>query len=166
MNYKSAIGFCEDPYCERHINYCFVGALREGPVPSVSCDHCAKPLRVKHQRVVRDTGGPVYREVRVEWKYDVKKDIYRNVAVVIDSSLPPTAGTLVVEEPLFRTEKPALGLAERLLASVNLWGERYSSAEFVLDWGDSSNTLPAKLQELAMAIERRENNRRQLEERS
>jgi len=117
-------------------------------------------------KVVRETGlaerisDAPFKEVRVEFDYDLLEDKFRQLAIVRDESIWGTGNKYLLKSPLIKTEKRALKVAEAILGNLQRWDDMFdgegipNTREFVISWDDS---LPEFTRKLAIVADAWEN---------
>jgi hypothetical protein len=82
------------------------------------CSACFQERELILEHTDFTLGTKIFRSVRVEYIYDSKEKTYRNLVVVSDESLPRNAGIYTLQNPLIKTEKLALRMAEKILGHL------------------------------------------------
>lgn len=153
---KRGVGYCLNAMCDDYAKGVFL--LNFDTV--FCCPECrATGL------IVCETGctpneidGALYREVRVEYNYDCTRRIYRDVAIIQDTSIWEEANVYQLQSPLVRTEKRALKIAESILSNLQMVrtisaGEIPNSNEIVVSFDNSKEQFAASMTELGNRLQ-------------
>ena len=118
------------------------------------CSRCRLPgVVVKEVGVYEEISDTApYKEVRVEYNYDIEQERYRDVAIVRDESIWGAANKYILYSPLIRTDKRALKVAESILSNlqqtVSKDDDPPRSAEIVVNFDDPYAIVENKLKAL------------------
>ena len=112
---KRGVGYCLETECEDYAKGTFL--LNHGN--TYYCTRCRILGKIEAERghYVGDTD--IFKEVRVEYNYDVIHNAYQEIAIVRDESLWGRNNVYTLQSPLIKTEKRALKVAEAILANLN-----------------------------------------------
>ena len=149
-NMKRAVGYCENMGCPDLAKGVFL--LNHGR--TFSCPTCHVSGIVEEEKGFYTGTSDIYKECRVEFDFDSRLKVYRQIAVVRDESLPPGCNVYTLHSPLIKTERRALKVAEAILANLNRFrgllgqGDIPKSTEFILSFDDDLQTFCSKVQVL------------------
>jgi hypothetical protein len=145
------VGYCQNTCCEDFGK----GVFLLNHAGAFTCPDCRRAGRIEHETGCFTGDSHVFREVRVEYSYDPETNVYRDVAIVRDTSLWESSSAYTLRSPLVRTEKRALKVAEALLANLNRAAsvidrdEIPCASEAVLSFDDGLATFTERLARLA-----------------
>jgi hypothetical protein len=136
---KRGIGWCIDSECKNwHVS---IYLLNHGPV--FDCQLCGQRGEVCPETYSIKNGRP-FKQVRVEYDFNMTDKRYKAVAIVTDD-LAPGNGVYTLRSPLIRTERRALATAERYLANL-CCGVSANRPEIVLDFDQPRDTWRRNLE--------------------
>ena len=124
------------------------------------CMKCHKAGDLQRESGYAGNAEPIFQEVRLAYDYDPENRIYRTTAIIRDENLTGIHTIYHYTSPTIRTEKPALELAESILATLNqmtelpVKGELPSRYESRLSWDDSPETYQKQLATWSEALRR------------
>ena len=128
---KRGGGYCENLQCDEYFKGVFVMSQ-----DVFHCRRCRCKGYLELERYEYSNEFSVLREVRVEFDFDPLLRKYRNIATATDDELGNHCNVLTVFNPLCRTEKRGLKLAELYFAYISLNGvhvKNLDSKENVID---------------------------------
>lgn len=168
LKYRGVL-ICNNPQCEEFQKQTFALLTgKERAMPLLCLGHTGKSTAYEYapkcgqkrelllENEFYTLGTKLFRQVRVDWEYDVIERRYRNVAIVTDESLPQNAGIYTLQTPLVKTEKRALIVAENILSNLQRQHAAIESArvsaETVLRFDNSKEVFEEQLNRLSSIL--------------
>ncbi len=148
---KRGVGYCEDTDCEDYAKGVFL--LNHGN--TFYCPRCQKLGHVEEERGSAANGALVFKEVRVEYNFELTQRKYREIAIVRDESLWGRNNVYTLQSALIKTEARALKVAEAILANLNRYpgvldgDDIPRTTEVILSWDDSLADFAQKLHQVS-----------------
>jgi len=147
---KRGMGYCQNADCGNPDGI-FLANARE----AFFCGHCGEHGKVETERGFHTGKAGIFKEVRVEYKFDPSKGRYREVAIVRDESLPTSYDVYTLRSPLIKSKKRALRLAETLFLNLNHCRRQRDTikmpraGEMILSFDDDLALFRQRLQQLS-----------------
>jgi hypothetical protein len=149
---KRGVGYCENINCDNYLKDIFV--INQD---RFFCPRCREKGFIEVEKYSYSNDFSVIREVRVEFDYDPLKRCYRSIAIATDNELGSHCNVLTVQNPLCKTEKRGLKLAELYFAYVSLNGvgvKNLNSTENTIDFGAPPEIFKEQLRHVSEKWER------------
>lgn len=148
MRMKRAVGFCYNEQCEDVAKGVFL--LEHGD--KFYCPTCRQRGTIEREAGEWSGEGEQFSEVRVEFAYCPLEMNYKGLAIVKDESVPG-GKVYTLRSPLIKTDKRALNVAERMLATLCLSpvveGEIPNSVEQILSLDATRSEFTQELSRLS-----------------
>lgn len=115
MRTRRAVGYCLNEKCEEMTK----GVFLLNHERAFYCPNCRVSGFIEKETGYAEGNAEVFREVRVEFCFEPIEREYKGIAIVRDEGLQSVnSNVYYIRSPLIRTEKRAMTVAERTLASL------------------------------------------------
>ncbi len=147
------MGYCQNADCG-NLDGIFLANARE----AFFCGCCGKQGKVETERGIHIGKTGIFKEVRVEYKFDRTKGRYREVAIVRGEGLPANYDVYTLRSPLINSRKRALRFAEMLFMNLNhcrRQGDRSKmprAGEIILSFDDDLTLFRQRLHQLSARL--------------
>ncbi len=148
---KRGLGYCENTECEDYVK----GVFLLNHDDTFGCPRCRQPGKIEKERGFSTGNSDSFKEVQVEYNFDLIHRIYREIAIVRDESLWGPNNVYTLQSPLIKTARRALKAAEAILANLNRYPGPLSgddilrTTETMLSFDDDFDEFSRKLQQLS-----------------
>ena len=152
---KRGIGYCINEECEQVYRDTFVVS----PSGCYRCTRCGVEGKTETERGYYKGYSDIFNEVRVEFNFDTRIEVYREIAIVRDEFLSGDHNVYTLHAPLTKSPERALKIAESLLGNLNRYnimpksGEVPQTKPFVISFDESLDDVKEKCQELYMSFD-------------